>query len=227
MTTALIIAASVAMAGVFIWLVFFRTKASVDQGIKKALVELGFEVRDLKFDYEYTTPKGVRVRSVVHIPDTAFNDIDVGIENQLTRHNAKYPQWQNYKLHSDYDVLVIEPTSVAVINTPGAPTIDVKGIQAAGTCIGVHFRRQWPDKPYIVVPHQQKQEWRFRTYLVNSIWAESEHVRLYKNDTVLFSFFRGERDVHPLIPGSAAVPLVGNAVPQFSCAMVDNGVEEK
>lgn len=170
-------------------------------GISRDLSNLGIAGEYQNFRKDFRTPGGARVKSTTdNVPPDVLALIDEGLQNQITRHSARYPHWPFYKTISDYDVLLIEPMCHNVESTPGAPCIFAMGIQTAGTTIGT-----WPysavDKPYIVVPHQAGEGWQYRDYFMRSVWHESEHVREFKNSyDDVFQRYLGPNDVHPHVP---------------------------
>lgn len=163
--------------------------------LRKRIFRLAIEIPNLP--YQFTTPRGVRVRSTVPVPDSALSTIDAGIMRQLVRASAAHPDWSSYAVLSDYDVMFIDPQATNQINYPGSPAIVVHGIQAAGTCIGLG---DGYIKPTIVLPHQAASGWTFMEYLAESARNESEHVRLWNNDLQLFGFYTGTNDIHPIFP---------------------------
>lgn len=148
--------------------------------------------------YAYATPGGAQVVSVVPVPADVLPLIDEGITNQLTRINAAKPDWANKRNISDYHIFFIDPMATNQVNDPGSPALIVSGYQTAGTCVGVAGDGFGGD--FIVLPHQQATQWRYRSYLVNSAWSESEHIREWFNDTGVFYGFLGTGDVHPHFP---------------------------
>lgn len=148
--------------------------------------------------YGFTTPGGVLISSVSSvITSQALEAIDEGITNQLVRITAAHPDWNNKKSLPDYKIMFIEPQTRNQINDPGSPAIFVHGIQSAGTCIGVGNDGFATD--FIVLPHQSP-DWGFTDYLMHSAWNESEHIREWFNDPVVFNSFLGSGDIHPHFP---------------------------
>lgn len=154
------------------------------------------------FPINATTPGGIRVASVVPVPDSVLPLLDEGITNQLDRINAAKPEWANYKNLSDYIVLFIEPMATNKETDPGSPAIIVKNglsyTQAAGTCVGLG--NQGTGAPMIVLPHQEATNWSHTDYLMHSVWNESEHVREWTNDQTVFWSFTNAGDIHPHFP---------------------------
>lgn len=210
------------IAAAFAGFYFLRKRGSIDRGIWKALdSEVGHPKHLAQFKYSYTTPEGARVRSTVPVPDVALNAVDNGIRNQIVRHNRKFPHWNNYRSISDYDVLFVEPTAHNVETEPGSPAILVRGTQSAGSAIGLEPRSA-ADRPYMVIPHQEAEGWRFINYLMRTAWNESEHVREAVNDYGVFLHYAHTGDIHPHVdfedmPSLKA--LMDDVAPLVHCAM--------
>jgi hypothetical protein len=168
--------------------------------IYRNLVGYGIGKHLAQFKHSYTTPKGARVWSTVQVPAEALTTVDEGLAEQIKWQFKKYPNWQNYRNVSDYDVLFIEPMGTNVETEPGSPHIKVNGISTAGTVVGMHWRTNIK-KPYLVIPHQQEQNWRFKSYLFHSIWHEAEHacekVNADFDPKNLYIHYMTAQDVHP------------------------------
>lgn len=147
------------------------------------------------FEYHYTSPNGVKIMSVVPLPDYVMLLIENGIGTQIWKSYLQHPEWARFDRLPHYGVILIDPMTV---NQDGSPAIFVKGIQSAGTCIGLNDGR--PYGPKIVLPHQFDTNWNFQSYLQESARHESEHIRLWTNDRELFNHYTGENDVHPIFP---------------------------
>lgn len=176
--------------------------------IWRSLDLMGIPADNARFNQEFITPRGVKIKSVSDIPINILILTDVGITNQLTRITFAHPDWNHFTNPNDYSVLVIEPM---VTNRDGSPAIKVKGIQSAGTVIGLTWAPTWKDgkysltgtgidRPYIVVPSQEAVQWRYTDYWMRSIWHESEHVREGMNDWNDFLNHLGANDIHPHYP---------------------------
>lgn len=171
--------------------------------INVALDSLGIPSSAAEFKHDYRTNGGVTVRSTERLPQAALNAIDEGISTQIAKINAARPTWGVRSL-SEYNVLVIEPTAYSEIDLPGAPLLQLRGGTTAGTVIGILGSKSM-DKAYIVVPHQNGQNWRFIDYFREAVRNESEHYRECnepdRNDPVYeCEQFQGWNDVHPHFP---------------------------
>lgn len=149
-----------------------------------------------EFPHRQTTPRGVKVRSTVNVPVSVLENVDNGIQDQLTKINHDFPQWQNLRTFTDYKVDFVDPMATSTgTNSAGCPALLVQGYNAAGTVYGV---RNDGLPPTIVLPQQQAVNWRCTEYLRNTIFYESEHLRESKNDQDVFEFFAtGPNDIHP------------------------------
>jgi len=216
--TITVIAVLVILAGLVLAVLYIGKRLNRYKAIWKALDGWGIPKSVSMFKYNFITPKGVRVISTVTVPDTALNDIDAGIESQIIRHNAAFPHWNNFKKHTDYQVLFVDQMDEHP--THGTPEVRIQGIQSAGTCIGVNPMGNNVE-PMIVLPHQQKQEWKFRDYLMRSAWNESEHCREFVNSLEIFLKYAVANDVHPHVPGEEQMRgLVATEQPKFTCGLV-------
>lgn len=159
------------------------------------------------------TPKGACVWGTVKVPQAQLELIDEGVAEQIRNSSAVYPNWTKCRKISDYSVLVIDPMAINRVTEPGSPAIVVKGNQqAAGSGIGLAWEGSVRedgtyslpgtaiDTPYIVVPHQAAQGWRFENYWRDSIRNESEHWALAFNNWALRLHYTGANDVHPIFP---------------------------
>lgn len=195
MNTIAIILMIAAIAGAVVFVLWKRRKKPVTDGIT---FPNGIHLPGTP-GYAYATPGGAQVVSVVPVPDDVLPLIDEGITNQLTRINAAKPDWANKRNISDYHIFFIDPMAVNQVNDPGSPALIVSGVQTAGTCVGVAGDGFSGD--FIVAPHQQDTQWRYRSYLVNTTWHESEHQREWANDRGVFYYFvQPGMDNHPHFP---------------------------
>lgn len=175
---------------------------------------IGIGNENTNFQHFYTTPGGIKVKSVVPVPDNFLTAADEGTQEQIDRLSRLAPEWVNGKRLTDYTILIVVPNSTYTpegvpsppcqnrFTEPGSPCIYVQGTQAAGTIIGYDDRYQELDiRPAIVVPHQVAQDWRFRDYFKASVHNEGEHVRSWlnktNNPTGMFYHFQGANDSHP------------------------------
>lgn len=198
MTIFFIICALVAAGGFCLWFFYFRP-LKWKKKLWYDLDHLGIARTYCYFKHRYVSRNGVRIVSTVPVPTDAMDLVENGIMEQIRRHSAAHPAWDKFKKLSDYAVVFIDPMGVSEVSLPGAPTLEVMGIQTAGTCIGVSDRPR-ADQPTIVLPHQADSDWQFENYLMRSAWHESEHVREYANDRGEFLRYIGAGDVHPHIP---------------------------
>ena len=132
------------------------------------------------------------IQSVVPIPESAAEAIGRGIVRQIATTPA---HWTNKREVENYDVVLINPDR---INLDGSPALSVRGIQSAGTVIGVANDGHVPS--VIVLPHQANQNWQFLDYLEQSARHESEHDAEWANDQSVFWQFIGAGDIHPHFP---------------------------
>ena len=166
-----------------------------DLKLRKDLDSLGIPKHKALFKHDYVSPGGVVIRSTVPVPDSAMAQIENGISRTIDRHSRHYPHWTKAKKLSDYAVLFVDPMATNVINEPGSPAILVRGVQAAGTCIGV-WQFAAAERPYMVIPHQQETSWRYAEYLNNTAAHEGEHLIEFANDFAVFSEWAAN-DIHP------------------------------
>ncbi|MBK8810737.1 MAG: hypothetical protein IPN69_08410 [Acidobacteria bacterium] len=103
--------------------------------------------------------------------------------------------WTRQRQIEEYNVALIEPTAT---NMDGSPALMVRGIQSAGTVIGVGDDGHVPS--VIILPHQGATDWAHLDYLKAPARHESEHSALWSNDQNLFYYYTGERDIHPIFP---------------------------
>lgn len=178
---------------------WYLRRKDYEQVFREDLDRVGLPAHIAKWKYEYTRPGGGKVRSTVYVPVVALQDVTDGINEQIIRYNAVYPEWVNYTDAADYDVLFVDPNAETI---DGKPALLVSGglgrgrIKTAGTVIGVQPYSILP-RPYIVLPHQEKSGWVYRDYLKHAAWFESEHVREWMNDRTVFYSFATVGDVHP------------------------------
>ena len=183
----------------------FFISCSEKKGILAALSSVGIPGTAAEFRYSYTTPGGVSVQSTQEIPPRVLDIIDTSINLQITRISLARPTWNNHISLSNYSVLLIDPTAYSQIDLPGAPLIQLPGGTTAGTVIGIHGTRKTVDLSYIVVPHQNGQNWRFLEFFSQAVYNESEHDRECNEPSRLAPYqecdqFSGWNDVHPHFP---------------------------
>lgn len=172
------------------------------KGINVALDGLGIPTSAANFKHDYRTPQGVMVRSTQELPASALNAIDEGIRMQIARTAQYRPEWTAHNQLSQYAVLVIEPTAYSQIDVPGAPLIQLSGGTTAGTVIGIGGTKSIVDRSYIVIPHQNGQQWRFVNFFREAVMNESEHDNECNNPNrqspvAECEMFQGWQDVHP------------------------------
>jgi len=90
-------------------------------------------------------------------------------------------------------MLFIDPMAT---NRDGSPAIKVKGIQSAGTTIGLG-EAPITERPYLVLPHQGDSGWRYTDYLRDASANEADHYIAGCNNLIVFWWFLGRRDIHP------------------------------
>jgi hypothetical protein len=166
---------------------------------------------DYNFKYDYTTNKGIKVKSTVPIPAEFLALADEAAQRQVDRFSTMFPEW-TWKEISGRHLLVIDANEVNIdgvltrcvseVDEPGAPCVYVKGTKAAGFTIGTSPRLdKLREMPPIVVPHQEREGWKFQEWWANTIHNEFEHVSGWKNQTLnpqgVFYYFRGANDIHP------------------------------
>lgn len=177
-----------------------------DKGIYAALDSVGIPAHVAQFRYQVTTPGGVSVQSTQVVPAEALATIDAAIGLQIERISAARPAWVNYRRLDQYSVLLVDPMAYSEIDLPGAPLLRLHGGgTTAGTVIGILGSRKAVDRSYIVVPHQNGQDWRFMDWFFNAIRNESEHARECNEPNRLdpspeCEQFSGWQDVHPHFP---------------------------
>lgn len=182
--------------------------------IYRALDGVGIPKSEAGFKIVTRTPGGSCVRSVVAVPPEALAAIDTGIRTQIERAGSYNPTWTRKTNLNQYRVLFVEPSTfhaphprdgekcTTLVNTPGSPCLLVKGVQSAGTVIGAGTMSPL-GQIYIVLPHQQGQQWRFLDYLAASARNESEHDRECSEEGLQGENcikFQTQSDVHPHWP---------------------------
>jgi len=177
-----------------------------EKGIYVALDSVGIPGNVAQFRYQVTTPGGVSVQSTQIVPAEALSTIDAAIGLQIDRISAARPAWVNYRRLDQYSVLLVDPMAYSEIDLPGAPLLRLQGGgTTAGTVIGILGTRKTVDRSYIVVPHQNGQDWRFMDFFFQAIRNESEHARECNEPNRLdpspeCEQFAGWQDVHPHFP---------------------------
>lgn len=193
---------------------FTDSMADIHQTLSAAI---GVPEERSAFTSNGTTPKGARYYSVLPVPPEFLNAIDEGLQSQINRYNAVFPNWANYDQVADYDILIITGDAQNVETAPGSPAMYVQGIQTAGTNIG-NSGVPRVKKPYIVLPQQEfvlitvpatstepakfvrkdmPHPWGYLEYWTASVQWESEHVRESVNDRGYFEKFAISGDSHP------------------------------
>lgn len=192
----------IGLAAIAGFIIFIRWHSRVTEWgneINSAFVSIGVDQKYWRPKHTYTSPKGIRIRSVRPLPPEAIQEIDNGVGNQIRLYTAENPEWTAYAKHSDYDVYVIKPMTT---NMDGSPAMFVKGYQSAGTMLGASQRYGALDKrPVVVIVDQVDQNWGHMVYFRHSAHAESEHARewvnLHNNPTGRFYYWVGVGDTHP------------------------------
>lgn len=195
------------MKRIFIILMLLSVLAcGTDKGIYAALDSVGIPGNVAQFRYQVTTPGGVSVQSTQVVPAEALSTIDAAIGLQIDRISAARPAWVNYRRLDQYSVLLVDPMAYSEIDLPGAPLLRLHGGgTTAGTVIGILGSRKAVDRSYIVVPHQNGQDWRFMDFFFQAVRNESEHARECNEPNRLdpspeCEQFAGWQDVHPHFP---------------------------
>jgi hypothetical protein len=175
------------------------------------------------------TPGGATVRalkSMGTIPAEALDAIDRGISHQIRNSGALHPDWKVFQNLSEYQLYLIDPMTHNVETDPGSPALIAKYLdlssnvgqqQTAGTCIGVDGAIFIPGTgpsndaryPSIVLPYEPGEMDKHASYFEESARNESEHIREWGNDKVMFRSFAIVGDVHPHFPDTPAVPVSG------------------
>lgn len=187
---------------------------SNDGDVFRALDGMGIPKSDAGFKRSYTTAAGAKVRSVVDVPPAFLSAIDEGAQLAIDR---RLPGWNAITSPSQVRVLIIEPSTFRdtqhprygqkctnLETEPGAPCLLVNGVQTAGTVVGIQQLSAVDLKDSaLVIPHQAGQSWAFRSYFVNTLWNETEHLLECVNEgrqgeTCLR--YQGPFDVHPHRP---------------------------
>lgn len=187
----------------FISLITFS--CGTNNRIHKALDSIGIPAHFADLKHDVTTPGGVHVVSTQPIPAEALATIDAAISLQISKISAARPTWVNHTRLDQYSVMLIDTDTYSTVDMPGAPLIQLRGGTTAGTVVGILGTRQTLDRSYIVVPHQNGQNWRFMDYFFQAIRNESEHDRECNEPNRLAPFSECEQyatwnDVHPHFP---------------------------
>lgn len=212
------IVGAIIVAAFFFGVYWFAIRHAEWKKIWNALVnEIGLDKRDANFKAKYSTktPGGAPVISVAAIPQKALQNLDIGLQNMIARHKREFPNSHKYLTIPEFAFVFIEPAGTTVETDPGAPYIKAMGIPTAGTSIGLG---PFPlvDHPYIVLPHQEAQNWSHMQYLANTSWYEAEHVHERfldesgNGNVDIFMSFSGANDKHPHydFPDIEVIPAV-------------------
>lgn len=181
----------------------------------------GIPKPERKWRFDYTTPKGAKIKSTVEVPASAQTAVDEGIQRCIDRFHRAFPNWDKYQKVSDYDVFFVEPRGVSEVDLPGAPVFEIGGWRAAAATLGCDDHWLQMDKrPIIVAPHQKNQNWSFLPYLSDAVHNEAEHVlgwvhRTYEPTNIFYNFI-GANDVHPwpIDAPPTALGLIAELPPQ-------------
>lgn len=183
-----------------------------DKEIYKNLDDVGIPKSEAKFKHTFVSPGGVKVLSTVPVPAVALLEIDDGISRTIRQHAAVYPTWEKNRNLNEWQVLFVEPRAINQQQEPGSPAIHVRGIQSCGTVIGIGYKEAAErETQFIVLPHQQGQNWRFLNYLNNCAAHESDHLFEFKNDYRIFTIWNSN-DIHP-----RPFHLCGRSEPNIPC----------
>lgn len=178
-----------ACTGAFIWLFLWRGRDKDD--VWDGLTDLGIPKDHARWKHDYSDAP--YTRSTVEVPSHIFPVVNLGIKGTIFRWGSKFPQWTKARELSDYRVLFVDPQAT---NRDGSPAVRVKGIQSAGTTIGLG-EAPITERPYLVLPHQADSGWRYTDYLRDSAANEAEHFIAGSNNLIVFWWFLGRRDIHP------------------------------
>jgi hypothetical protein len=182
--TILILSAVAIGIGVALWMRSRSRKEQVLTGLPVTLPD--------RFPYVIARFGAPLIESVAPVPETAVAAITAGILQQI----ATTPiYWTRQRRIEEYNVALIEPTAT---NMDGSPALMVRGIQSAGTVIGVGDDGHVPS--VIILPHQGATSWAHLDYLKASARHESEHSAEWANDQAVFWQFIGSGDIHPHFP---------------------------
>jgi hypothetical protein len=180
-----------------------------------------------EFKYDYVTPGGIKIKSVVPIPPAFLGYADQGRQRQIDRFKTMFP---NFAESPETQILVIHPNTgfnrdgtpstppcVTVENDPGAPCIYVAGQKAAGLTIGGDERwQELKNVVPLVLAEQTAQNWTHVEWFIETVANEREHISAWRNrgtypegwpyfPVTVFEYFQGDRDVHPMtwaVPGA-------------------------
>lgn len=220
MTTALIIAASVLMAGAIAWLIYQNKRVwSVIKGVEIAITAKGIDMKFAKlrspglFGSFPKTQFGVQVISTVVIPKDAMNTIDSAFTESIRRIGKIFPSWKKGMTHTDCKIVFIDPMA----NNP--PSLVTAGIKTAGSVLKPN---NLMGDACVIVPHQEGIGWSRHDYLFNSIYNEREHQLARINDLAEFDKGVVAGHIHPLYPDDRPQAVSLRQAEPFSC-----GVEEK
>lgn len=203
------------------------TRSDWDQEMIDNLDGMGVSEEFRTFKHSYRTAAGVEIRSTVPVPPDFQLAVDEALQEQIDHFNQILPDWSLHENRAQRVILIINPNRTYEpggnpsppcqnqVNEPGSPCMFVKGVQTAGTVVGLHDRWESIDKkPAVVMPHQEAQGWRFRDYFKATIRHETEHIagffhrhlpptvelRLDNGSVMtvsLFEYYLGPRDTHP------------------------------
>lgn len=177
------------VAAVIAAALIFRRKKAVKETLKSLPVDL-----PTSWAVIIDRPDAPYIQSVVEVPESAIAQLVAGIQKQIDCTPAHWTIARNVK---DYNIYFIDSHRT---NMDGSPALLVRGIQTAGTVIGLPGENFSP--VFIVLPHQQSAGWLFPEYLKASARNESEHIALLFNDLNLFYYYQGGADIHPFFPDS-------------------------
>lgn len=167
--------------------ILIRSLVGIDPyaDVHRSLDGRGIPKSDAKIVREIKTPAGAKVYTVVKdVPKEFLASLDAGAQQAIDR---KLPAWDQIKSPKEMRWILVEPSTFRdtprvgqkctnLETEPGSPCLLVKGVQTAGTVIGVgQFDALKLSKSLIVLPHQKAQNWRYLKYAQMSGWFEGEH----------------------------------------------------
>ena len=208
------------------------TMSEWDREVRGALNNAGIPDTHSNFKHDYTTPGGIKIRSVVPVPQGWLAKADEGIRQQIDWFAPHAPAWTAGVNLSEYTLLFVEPNylfdwnthqqtppCVTEVDWAGSSCLYINGVKSVGTMIGHDDHWNKLDlQPAIILPHQAANDWTKTEFFIVSVRHESEHVRLWMNrqnepKNLFYNFINRAGcpncDVHPIKWWEGPATLVG------------------
>jgi hypothetical protein len=212
------------------------TMDEYDKEFRDQANDWGIPDEDTNFKYEYTTPGGIKINSVVPVPAAFLGYADEAAQRQVARFAEMFPAWSNARDIRGRRIFIVVPGRLRQVDgtagphcvteqdDPGAPCLFISGYKAAAATFGCNDLWQKMDQnPPIVLPHQQFQNWQYVQWFKNSVEYEFEHHSGWMNrqnaPTGVFYHFLGANDVHPWMWGDSGAESLAGKQARWHCIL--------